>query len=94
MRINLAVKDYISMFPDEYKATLKIIESQKQNLDNEMAEVKSTHAIKRMLSTIPEGLFQMIQKKIDKREVVEFGSMESQRWFLTEHPQFKISKHI
>lgn len=94
MRINLAVRDYINMFPDEYKDTLKIIAYQKDNLENEMAAVKSTHAIKRALSTIPEKLFQMIQKKLSKDEVIEFNSIETQRWFLTEHPEFRLTKHI
>lgn len=82
------------MFPDEYGETLKIIAHQKDNLENEMASVKSTHAIKRALSTIPEKLFQMIQKKLSKEEVVEFNSIETQRWFLTEWPQFRLTKHI
>lgn len=94
MRINLAVKDYISMFPDEYKAFLIVIDEERQNLDNEMAEIKSTHAIKRGLSSMPENLFQMIQKKLDRQEVGEFKSVESQRWFLKEHPQFMLTKNI
>lgn len=94
MRINLAVKDYMSMFADEYKEFLKVIAQQRDNLENEMAELKSTHAIKRGLSTIPEKLFQMIQKKLDTQEMLEFRSVESQRWFVTEHSQFKLSKHV
>lgn len=94
MRVNLSVRDYISMFPDDYKAFLLVIEEERQNLDNEMAEIKSTHAIKRGLSSVPEVLFQMIQKKLDKQEVAEFKSVESQRWFLKEHPQFMLTKKI
>lgn len=94
MRVNLAVKDYINMFPDEYKETLMIIQQQKDTLENEMAEIKSTHMVKRGLSTIPEKLFQMIQKKLDQREMAEFKSLENQRWFLKENPQFKLTEHI
>lgn len=94
MRVNLAVKDYIHMFPDDYKGTLELIERQKQGLDNDMAELKSTHAFKRLLGTMPVALFEMIQKKLNAREMVEFKTKESQRWFYTEHPQFRVTEHI
>ncbi len=94
MRINLAVQDYIRMFPDEYKNFLVVIEQQRHKLDNEMAELRHTHAIKRALATYPEMLFQMIQKKLNTREMEEFKSTETQRWFVTEHPQFRLTKHI
>lgn len=94
MRVNLAVKDYISMFPDDYKNTLAIIADQKNHLSDEMAETESTHAIKRMLGTLPEKLFQMIQMKLDEKEMSEFRSTDSQRWFYKEHKQFAVTGHI
>lgn len=94
MRVNLAVRDYMKMFPEEYRDFLIVIQRQRDTLDNEMAEIKSTHAIKRGLSTIPEKLFQMFEKKLDKRETAEFKSVENQRWFVTEHPQFRLSKSV
>lgn len=92
MRVNLAVKDYIEMFPDDYKAVLDYIAWQRDNLDNDMAEIKKTHAIKRALGTMPEKLFQMIQQKLNKTEMAEFGSLESQRWFYKENKQFALTK--
>lgn len=94
MRVNLAVKDYINMFPDDYKGVLQIIAKQKAGLDSEMAETKSTHALKRLLATMPASLFEMIQKKLDVRDMAEFKTKESQRWFYTEHPQFRVTEHI
>ncbi len=94
MRVNLAVRDYISMFADEYKDFLKVIQQQRDTLDNEMAELQSTHTIKRGLSTIPEKLFQMINKKLTIDEMAEFKSLETQRWFVTEHPQFKLTRTV
>lgn len=94
MRVNLAVKDYIEMFPDEYKACLDVVAYQRDHLDDEMAEVKSTHMVKRMLSTVPEKLHEMIRAKIGNENMTEFQSKETQRWFLTEYPQFRISKQI
>lgn len=94
MRINLAVKDYIEMFPEEYAEFLTVIEQQRHNLDNEMGEIKATHAIERGLATYPEKLFQMIQKKLDTQETAEFKTKESQYWFLRQHPAFALTKHI
>jgi len=94
MRVNLAVKDYINMFPDDYKGTLAVIEQQKQTLDNEMAEIRHTHAVKRLLGTLPEKLYEMVQKKLNRNEMEDFKSAEGQRWFLTEHPQFRVTEHI
>lgn len=94
MQVNTAVRDYMAMFSDDYKNTLISISQQKANLDNEMAEVKTTHAVKRLLSTIPEKMYQMIQLKIGTENMAEFNSKASQRWFLTEWPQFKVTEHI
>ena len=94
MRVNLAVTDYINMFPQEYKDFLKVIAVQRDGLENEMAEMKGTHFIKRGLSTVPEGLYQMIQKKLGNDQMAEFNALDTQRWFIKEHPQFSLTKYI
>lgn len=94
MRVNLAVEDYQKMFSDEYKDLLKVIQGQRDNLENEMAEIKHTHALKRGLATYSEKLYQMIMAKLSDKEQEEFKSLEGQRWFATEHPAFRLSKHV
>lgn len=93
-KIRFAVNDYKSMFPQEYKELLGVIAYEKQNLDTEMAEVKSTHAIKRALFMVSEKLSVMIAKKLDEEEVKYFKTKESGRWFATEFPQFRLSKEV
>lgn len=96
MRVNLAVKDYISMFPDDYKLCLEEISHTKAKLDSEMAEVKKTHGqgVGRMTGQIPAKLFEMIQQKLDDRDMAEFKTNETMRWFYNEHPQFRITQHV
>jgi len=93
MRVRLAVKDYQDMYPDEYKELMKVIEDQRANLKEDMAEIKG-HMLKRALYTISESLHAMIGKKLDAQEREEWKTLEVQRWFCKEFPQFMISKHV
>lgn len=93
MRIRLAVKDYQEMYPEEYKNLLIVIQNQKDNLKEDMAEIKG-HSLKRALYTISETLHQMIGKKLDDKDKIEWKEKDSQRWFCKEFPQFMITKSI
>lgn len=90
----MAVKDYQEMFPEEYRDLLKVIETQRQNLKTEYAEMEGTHMIKRALFTISEKLSQMIGMKLTEAERQLFKDKEAQRWFCREFPQFSITKEI
>jgi hypothetical protein len=94
MKIRLAVDDYQRMFPQEYKDLLRVIQNQRDNLDNDMAELKGTHSIKRALFTISEKLSTMIAMKLDDQEAASFKEKDNQRWFTKEYPQFAITKHV
>lgn len=93
MRVRLAVKDYQEMYPQEYKDLLIVIQDQRDNLKDDMAEIKG-HTLKRALYTISETLHAMIGKKLDDAEKEEWKTKEVQRWFCKEFPQFQITKHI
>jgi hypothetical protein len=93
MRVRLAVKDYQEMYPQEYKDLLIVIQQQKDNLKNDMAEIKG-HSLKRALYTISENLNEMIGKKLEQSDKLEWKEKDSQRWFCKEFPQFMISKFI
>lgn len=94
MRVRQAVKDYQEMFPAEYKELMLLIQEQRDNLKTDMAEIKGTHMLKRALSTISENLYSMIMKKIDEDEMKAWDSIETQRWFCKQFPQFALSKKI
>lgn len=94
MKIRTAVADYQKMFPDDYKLLVQYVLYQKENLDNDMAEIKGTHAIKRALFTISEKLSGMIALKLDQEETMSFKEKENQRWFAKEFPQFSLVKEI
>jgi len=93
MRIRLAVKDYQEMYPDEYKQLMIVIQDQRDNLKDDMAEIKG-HSLKRALYTISETLNAMIGKKLDEAERQEWKEKDVQRWFCKEFPQFMISKFV
>jgi hypothetical protein len=93
MRVRLAVKDYQEMYPQEYKDLLVVIQEQRDNLKNDMAEIKG-HSLKRALYTISENLNAMIGKKLDDKDRIEWKEKDSQRWFCKEFPQFQITKFI
>lgn len=94
MLIRTAVADYVKMFPDEYRDLLYTIHIQKQNMQDEMATIKKTHAIKRALFTISEKLNAMIEKKLSTDELVEFKTKDGGRWFAKEYPQFSLTKKV
>lgn len=87
----MAVKDYFEMFPEDWKESKLEIDIMRQNLDNEFAALKQTHAITRALYTIPEKLSAMIAKKLTSEEIALFTEKEHARWFANEFPQFRIS---
>lgn len=94
MKVRMAVKDYQKMFPDEYRDLLIVIEDQRQKLDNEMADLKSNHAVKRGLFTVSEKLSTMIALKLSEEERVAFKEQENSRWFAHEFPQFRLTKNV
>lgn len=94
MKIRTAVRDYIQMFPDEYRDLLNTIAIQKQNLKTDMAELDGTHAVKRALFTISEKLSVMIGKKLNQQELEYFKTKEGGRWFADEFSQFSITKNV
>ena len=96
MRIRLAVSDYQTMFPEEYKLLLRAIAEQKQNLKTDYAEIQETRggSDMRALFTIDERLSTMIGMKLTHDELVDFKTTENCRWFAKEYPQFAITKQI
>ena len=94
MRIRTAVADYLKMFPEDWEACKIEIQLQRQNLENDMAEVRGTHSIQRALFSVPEKLSIMIAKKLDSDELNLFKEKEGGRWFAREFPQFAITKQV
>jgi len=93
MRVRLAVKDYQEMYPEEYQQLMIVIQQHRDNLKEEMAEIKG-YALKRALYTISETLNAMIGKKLEESEKEEWKTKEVQRWFCKEFPHFMITKKI
>lgn len=94
MKIRTAVADYQKLFPRDYELLIATINQQRENLANEMAEIKGTHAIQRGLFTISEKLSGMIAMKLTQEEALSFSQKDNARWFAKEFPQFAITKEI
>ena len=93
-KISLAVRDYETMFPEEYGALVLAVQDQRDNLQDDMATVKGSNIIKRALSTIDEKLYAMIHAKLDEVEMQDWSSVDSQRWFCKQFPQFSVIKNV
>lgn len=81
-------------FPDDWRECQFEINYQRQNLENDMAEIKGRHAVKRALFSIPEKLSSMIALKLSEHEMAIFKEKENARWFAKEFPQFAITKEV
>lgn len=95
MKMRLIVSEYIKLFPDDYKESLNEIRTLKDRQTTDFAELKDTHAVKRVLFHTPVTLHNMFMAKLSGDEYNEvFNSKDKQgaRWFATEFPQFAISK--
>lgn len=86
--------DYQRMFPEEYQQFLVMIQSQRENLKTEYAELEGVHAIKRGLFSIPEKLSSMIGMKLSEPERQMFKEKENARWFAKEFPQYSLTKEV
>lgn len=94
MRVSTAVRDYIGMFPDEYRDVLRSIKIQRKNLKTDLAELEGTHGIQRALYTIPEKVHDMIVMKLDSDELARFKDKDTARWFVSEFPQFAVTRRV
>lgn len=96
MRIRTAVRDYQTMFPEDYKGLMKAVEHSRQNLKTEFAELPDTRGgtDMRLIFEISEKLSVMIGMKLSHEEQIEFKEKENTRWFAKEFPQFAISKVV
>ena len=94
-KINDAVEDYMAMHREEYSKFLRQMEWRRQNLDNEYAALKNDgHTIIRALYEIPETLSVMIAKKLTDKEFDDANSLEFDRWFAENYPQFRLTSKV
>lgn len=93
-KIRMAVKDYFSMFSEDWELCKLDIDIQRQGLKNEFASLEGTHAIQRALFAVPEKLSTMIAMKLTDEERQSFTQKENARWFAEEFPQFRITSNV
>lgn len=93
-KIRLAVADYMKMFPEDWKECQVEIDWQRQNLVDDMAQVKGTHYLKRALFTLPAKLSGMIARKLTTEEQLQLAEKDNARWFAKEFPMFAITKAV
>jgi len=90
-KIAIAVYDYQEMFPEEYQQLMAAVQDQRDNQKDDLGKTEGEHVLKRALSTISEKLYSMITLKLSESELQEWSSLESQRWFCKEYPQFSLT---
>jgi len=98
------VKEYIKLFPAEYKNFLNATAAKVDNLgiDNDFAEVKGSDMVVRHLFDLPETLHFALQRGLTQEEydwLYSRGQYEKSKnpgllWFMKRFPMFNITKEF
>ena len=98
-KIKKMIKEYVKLFPDEYKLFIDSVRAKQQEKDTKFAEAKGSEVIDRHLFDMPESLF-IALKKIMTDEEWEWLFANGQyakdyrgiKWFMRTFKQFNISE--
>lgn len=98
-KIDVAVKEYIRLFPAEYEAFKKTNAHTIDSKQSKWADIKGDHAVKRHLYDLPEKLHHAITQTLTSVEQDWFqakgeflGNFSGVEWFLKNYPIFKVTK--
>jgi len=103
-QVEAVVKEYIKLFPAEYKNFLNATAAKVDNLgiDNDFAEVKGSDMVVRHLFDLPETLHFALQRGLTQEEydwLYSRGAYEKSKnpgllWFMNRFPMFSITKEF
>ena len=89
------VKQYIRLFPQEYKDFRFGVKEKQRDLNTKFAEVKGPEEIvERLLYEVPETLWNLINMKTTADEHKWLSSKEGAHWFAREFEHFRISSEV
>ena len=99
-KIAQTVRDYIALYPEEYKAFQAQMKTRQEDLISDYAEVEGDHVMTRALLEVPETLNWLIKHKLSDEEWDEFTKDDAsktspgQRWFARKFPAFRVTKDV
>ncbi len=93
-KIRNTINEYKKIFTWEYDAFFKQQVELKSNVHDDYASVKGSQIEMRVLSEIPDTLYTIFQKTLDKSSWEYFRSKKGQRWLVKEFPIFRVAKKI
>ena len=89
---------YIELFPDEYRAVVRYLSSNREKNVNKFASVASDKTLRRKIYEIPETLNKIFIKNLSAEELVLIKDGESGKefshWFAKRFPEFAGGTHI
>lgn len=96
-KVKNAFELYKLNFKDEYDLVIVQIKQYRDNQKTEWGEItddfKKEHSLKREMFRVPETLYNLILMNLSDEEKQEMDSTEYARWFVSEFPQFKVTKN-
>lgn len=93
-KIKNAVFLYKQTFPEEFKLFCKGMEMTRRLQRDELASVKESQAISRMIHQVPEKLEQLFITNLDVEELEYYKTKEGARWFAKTFPEFRVPDKI
>lgn len=83
---------YIDLFPDEYRAVVNYLSSEKEKNKDKFASVSSDKTLRRKIYEIPETLNKIFVKELTAEELIMMKDGQSGKdfahWFAKRFPEF------
>lgn len=100
-KIDVAVQEYIKLFPAEFEAFKKANKVTIDKQRNKWASIEGEHAVQRHLYDLPEKLHHAIEQTLTQEERDWFhakgefyGKFQGTEWFMKKYPVFSVSEQF
>lgn len=100
-KISTAVAEYKRLFPQEFKDFQKGRQAKIDALNNDWASTGQSTALERQLYEVPEKLHNAIRRMLTDEELSWLNGRDEDKnkfhgaqWFMTNFPEFNISKEF
>lgn len=85
---------YTQNFSEDYQATIKYLEGEKEKQKNKFGSLKENKLVHRKLYEIPELLHSMFITNLSAEELTELKTKEIGRWIATRFPEFSSNQNV
>lgn len=94
-KVKNLVEGYKIVFPEDYKAVVTWIDTNRRIQENEFASLKQDNGmLHRAIYELPEALSVSIENELDGEQLAYFKTKECARWFAKTFPEFSLAQKI